>query len=167
MFRLQTKILKTLKSAGKEVVPQYSAVELNITKRSEAEQQLSKILTQELPEFYVRFARVQMTDVDIPSTVSKLAEETAIQIGRNELAQKKEAEQIALAKATVAKAQGEYEAGLLNSKTKDLMSAPKMLELMKVENEGKMWDGFLKHGSSPYGNNNIFGSDTKVIKGLK
>ena len=34
---IETKILKTLKSAGKEVVPQYSAIELNITKRNEAE----------------------------------------------------------------------------------------------------------------------------------
>ena len=31
---VDVKILKTLKSAGKEVVPQYSAIELNISKRA-------------------------------------------------------------------------------------------------------------------------------------
>lgn len=116
---VETKILKTLKSAGKEVVPQYSAVELNITKRMEAEQKLTQIIKAELPEFYIEFRRIQMTDVDIPTAVSQLAEETAVQIGRNELAKKKEAEQVALAKAKVAEAQGNFDAGVLDAKTKN------------------------------------------------
>jgi hypothetical protein len=29
------------------------------------------------------------------------------------------------------------------------------------------WEGFAKHGKSPYGDNNIFGSETSIIKGLK
>ncbi len=53
---IETKIQKTLKSAGKEVVPQYSAVDLNISKRTEAEDRLAKILSEELPDFYVEFA---------------------------------------------------------------------------------------------------------------
>lgn len=40
----ETKIAKTIKSASKEVVPQYTASELNLTKRNEAEQKLSEIL---------------------------------------------------------------------------------------------------------------------------
>jgi len=162
-----TKISKTLKSAAKEVIPQYSAVELNITKRSEAESKLTKILSEELPEFYVHFARVQMTDVDIPHAVSKLAEETAKQLGRNELASKKEAEQVSLSKAKVAEAQGNYDAAQLNAKTKDLMSSPKMLELRKIENESLMWEGFLKHGKSPYGTNNVFGAESAILKNMK
>lgn len=164
---VETKIIKTLKSAGKEVVPQYSAVELNITKRVEAEAALAKALSTELPEFYIQFARVQMTDVDIPTPVAALAEQTAVQIGRNELASKKEAEQVALAKAKVAEAQGNYDASILNAKTKDLLSQPKMIELQKVENERIMWEGYAKHGNSPYGNNNMFGGNASVIKGLK
>lgn len=164
---IETKIIKTLKSAGKEVVPQYSAVELNITKREEAELKLNEILKSELAEFYVVAARVQMTDVDIPNAVADLAEQTAVQIGRNELAMKKEAEQVALAKSKVAEAQGNYDAGVLNAKTKDLLSQPKMIELQKVENERIMWEGFRTHGKSPYGNNNMFGAETSIVKGLK
>lgn len=161
---VETKIIKTLKSAGKEVVPQYSAVELNITKRTEAEEMLSKIISEELPEFYVEFARLQMTDVDIPKSVAKLAEETAVQIGRNELAEKKEAEQTALAKAKVATAQGNYDAGILDAKTKKLLSTPEILKLKELDVE-MMW---AKKGVSRYGNNNVFGtSGAAVIKGLK
>jgi len=164
---IETKILKTLKSAAKEVVPQYSAVELNISKRTEAEEKLAKILAEELPDFYVQFARVQVTDVDIPKPVAQLAEETAVQLGRNELASKKEAEQVALAKARVAEAQGEFDAARLQAKTKDILSQPKMLKLMELEIEKTYADGYLKHGNSRYGTNNMFGVGTSVIKGLK
>ena len=160
---VETKIIKTLKSAGKEVVPQYSAVELNITKRTEAESKLSSILSNELPEFYVDFARVQMTDVDIPAKVADLAEQTAVQLGKNELADKKEAEQVALAKAKVAKAQGNYDAAQLDAKTKKLLSTPEILRLKQLEIDLE----WAKKGASKYGNNNVFGSNTAVIKGLK
>jgi regulator of protease activity HflC (stomatin/prohibitin superfamily) len=164
---IETKIQKTLKSAGKEVVPQYSAVDLNISKRTEAEDRLAKILSEELPDFYVEFARVQVTDVDIPAPVAKLAEETSVQEGRNKLAEKKEAEQVALAKARVAEAQGEYDAAKLQAKTKDILSQPKMLKLMELEIEKTYAEGYLKHGNSKYGTNNVYGSGTAVFKGLK
>jgi regulator of protease activity HflC (stomatin/prohibitin superfamily) len=160
---VETKILKTLKSAGKEVVPQYSAVELNITKRAEAENKLTEIIKSELPEFYVEFARIQMTDVDIPKAVAKLAEETAVQLGRNELAKKKEAEQTALAKAVVAKSKGLFEAAEYDVRTKKLMSQPAVLKLYEAETE-RRW---AEKGVSKYGNNNVFGSNASVIKGLK
>lgn len=160
---VETKIIKTLKSAGKEVVPRYSAVELNINKRTEAEQALSDIISQELPEFYVEFRRIQMTDVDIPTSVAKLAEETAVQLGRNELAQKKEAEQVALAKAKVAEAQGNYDAGVLDAKTKKLLSTPEILELKRLEVDLE----YAKKGVSRYGNNNVFGGETAIVRGLK
>lgn len=159
----ETKILKTLKSAGKEVVPQYSAVELNISKRTEAEEKLSTIMASELPDFYIEFARIQMTDVDIPKSVARLAEETAVQLGRNELAKKKEAEKVALADALIAESKGKYEAAQYDAKTKDIMSQPKMLKLKELEIQ-EMW---AKKGVSQYGNNNVFGQGVTVFKGLK
>lgn len=160
---IETKILKTLKSAGKEVVPQYSAIELNITKRAEAENKLARIIADELPEFYVTFARLQMTDVDIPQKVAQLAEETAVQLGRNELATKKEAEQTALAKAAVAKSKGLFEASEYDVRTKKLMSQPAVLKLYQAETD-RQW---ALQGKSKYGNNNVFGSGVSILKGLK
>ena len=159
---IDVKILKTLKSAGKEVVPQYTASELNLKMRKEAEAALREIISKELPEFYVEFARVQITDVDIPKALANVAEETAIQEGRNSLASKKELEQTNLAKARIAEAKGKYDAALFNAKTKDIMSSPKMLELKKLEIEME----WAKQGVSKYGTNNVFGAGTTVIKGL-
>ena len=159
---IDTKILKTLKSSGKEVVPQYTASDLNLRKRKEAESALREIISQELPEFYVEFARVQITDVDIPKALANVAEETAIQEGRNSLASKKELEQTNLAKARIAEAKGKYDAALYDAKTKDIMSSPKMLELKKLEIEME----WARKGISKYGSNNVFGAGTSVIKGL-
>lgn len=159
---VDAKIVKTLKSAGKEVVPQYSAVELNISKRTEAEALLSKILSEELPEFYVDFARIQMTDVDIPRKVADLAEQTAVQIGKNELAEKMELEKQNLAKAKVAEAQGNYDAAVLDAQTKKLLSTPDQLKLLELQVEME----YAKLGKSKYGENNIFGAQTAVVRGL-
>lgn len=158
----QVKIETALSSAAKEVVPQYGAVELNKHKRAEGEKLLSEILSEELPQFFIQFKRVRFTDINIPDGISKLAEETAVQLGRNELALKKEAEQIALAKANVAKAEGLYNASVFDEKTKALMSQPKLLELYKAETD-RMW---AEKGVSPYGQNNVFGAGVNVLKGL-
>lgn len=175
---VEVKIMKTLKSAGKEVVPQYSAVELNITKRAEAERKLSDIISEELPEFYVEFARIQMTDVDIPSKVAELAEQTAVQLGKNDLASKKEEEQVNLAKARVATAegvaaakvaasQGEYESAKYQEKTRRMLSTPALIRLQQVENERIIAEGYKEHGKSIYGTNNFFGVEAAaIVKGL-
>ncbi len=157
---IDTKILKTLKSAGKEVVPQYTASELNLNKRKDAEVALEDIMKKELPEFHVVFARVQITDVDIPSAIAEVAKETAIQEGRNALAAKKELEQTNLAKARIAEAKGKFDAAEYDAKTKDIMSQPKMLELKKLEIEME----WARKGISKYGNNNVFGAGTAVLK---
>jgi regulator of protease activity HflC (stomatin/prohibitin superfamily) len=162
-----TKLDPIARGALAKVIPHYTAQDLNKNKRDEAEIKLKAILAKEANTIYVNIARVQFTKVGIPAAVAKLATETAVQLGRNELASKKEAEQVALAKAKVATAQGNYDAGILNAKTKDIMSSPKMLEMMRIENEKILAEGFRAHGKSIYGNNNIFGSNAaQVVKGL-
>lgn len=160
---VDVKIATSLSSAAKEVVPQYAAVDLNKHKRAEGEAKLAEILKAELPEFYVEFKRVRFTDINIPAGISRLAEETAVQIGRNELASKKEAEQVSLAKAAVAKSKGEFQSAEYDARTKKLLSQPAMLKLRELEVD----EQFAKAGISRYGNNNVFGSQTAVIKGLK
>ncbi len=149
----ETKIVKTLKSSAKEVVPQYTASELNLTKRQEAEDKLSTILSEELPEFYIDFARVQLTDVDIPSQIAKTAEATAKQLELNKLALEKAQE-----------AENNFKAAEWDAKTKDVLSQPKMLKLYELELQEKWiqkWDG-------SFGDNNVFGAEgTSILKGIK
>jgi len=176
---VDTKIETSLSSGCKEVVPQHTAVDLNKHARAEAEATLAAILKKELPEFFVTFKRVRITDVDFPKSISDLAAQTATQIGKNELASKMEQEEKfkanakkaaaqGVADAKVIKSQGDLDAAKNDSKTRDLLSSTKMLELQKVENERIMAEGFKEHGKSFYGTNNIFGSDAAaIIKGLK
>lgn len=148
----EIKLQKTLKSAAKEVVPQYTASELNLTKRQEAEQKLSSILERELPGFYMVFVRVQLTDVDIPKPIAEAAEQTAKQEELNKLAEKK-----------VIQAKNNLDAAKYDAESKSILSRPEMLALKKLEVEA-MW---AQKGVSPYGNNNIFGGETAIVRGLK
>lgn len=156
---LDTRLIPIIQGALAKVIPQYSAQGLNKISRAEAEIKLKAILQKETPKIYIAVSDVQFTKVGIPKAVADLAKETAVQIGRNELASKLKAEKVSLAEAQVAEAQGNYDAGVLNAKTKDILSQPKMLEMMKIENERLMWEGFKEHGHSPFGENNIYGSN--------
>ena len=62
---IDNKILRTLKSAGKEIVPQYTASELNLKERKTAEEALEHIISNELPEFYVEFISVQISGLEV------------------------------------------------------------------------------------------------------
>lgn len=69
-------------------------------------------------------------------------------------------------KEKVARAQGDYEAALLEAKTKEALSQPKMLELYRAETE-RTW---AEKGVSPYGTNNtiIVGKpDQNLLLNLK
>lgn len=68
-----------------------------------------------------------------------------------------QAEQAALQKVAVAK--GNYEAAQYDSKTKEIMSQPKLLELYKAETE-RIW---AQKGKSPYGSSNVFGSSSNIL----
>lgn len=150
---MDIKIQKTLQSAAKEVIPQYSASELNLSKREEVENKIATILKRELPEIYVKFGRVQLTDVDIPKPISDAAELAAKQDELNRVADKK-----AIA------AKNNYNAAEWDAKTKSILSQPAMLELKKLEIQ-EIW---ARKGVSPYGNNNVFGGESvNVLKGLK
>lgn len=151
------KLKSFIASVVGKVIPQYTAQEINKTKRAEVEHKITQLLDQEAKAIYVNVPRVNFTAVGIPAEVARIAELIATQLSRNELATKKEAEQVALARAKVATAQGDYDAGVLNAKTQDLLSQPKMLEKQRIDNERIMWQGYAKTGKSPFGENNIFG----------
>lgn len=164
----ESRLTPILKGSLAKVIPQYSAQNLNKISRAEAEKTLKRILIVEAGKIYIDVTEVQFTKVGIPKAVAKLATETAVQIGRNELASKKEEEQKNLANAKIAEAKGNYEAGVLNAKTKDILSQPKMLEMMRIENERILAEGYKAHGKSIYGTNNYFGASAPVIlKNLK
>ena len=150
--QMDIKILTTLSSAAKQVIPQYSATELNLSKREEAENKIFEILLKEYPAFYVDCSRVRITDVDIPTAIAEAAEATA-----------KQAELNKLAEAKVQEAKNRLDAARFDSEAKAILSKPEMLALKRIEVEME----WAKKGISPYGNNNVFGAGVNIIKGLQ
>lgn len=150
--QLQTKIMTTLSSAAKQIIPQYSASELNLTKRDEAETKIHEILKNEFPAFYISCSRVRLTDVDIPAGIAEAAEATAKQSELNKLAASK-----------VEQAKNNFEAAEFDAKTKSILSQPAMLAMKALEVDME----YAKQGVSRYGTNNIFGAETAVVRGLK
>lgn len=142
------KLEKTIKAAAKEVIPQYSAADLNLSKRTEAEAKISAILAKELPEFYLVFDRVQLTDVDLPGAISQAAERTATQAELNKLALSK-----------VDQARNNLEAAQFDAQTKNILSQPAMLKLKELEIDME----YAKQGKSKYGQNNVFGANTGIL----
>lgn len=142
------KLEKTIKAAAKEIIPQYTAAELNLTKRNEAEAKIGAILSKELPEFYLVFDRIQLTDVDLPGPISDAAEKTAKQAEVNKLAESKAVE-----------AENNFKAAEWDAKTKNVLSQPAMLKLKELEIEME----YAKKGVSKYGTNNVFGSTSGIL----
>lgn len=153
--QMDIKILTTLNSAAKQVIPQYTAAELNLNKREEAEQKIFEILEKEYPEFFVECARVRMTDVDIPLQISQAAEATAKQAELNRLEESK-----------AVAAENRFKAAEWDAKTKDILSQPAMLKLKELEIQemqakaDMMW---ATKGSSRYGSGNVFGQTPNLL----
>jgi regulator of protease activity HflC (stomatin/prohibitin superfamily) len=150
--QLDIKIITTLSSAAKQVIPQYSATELNLNKREEAEQKIFAVLKAEFPEFFVNCSRVRITDVDLPGPIAQTAVQNATQTEKNNLAEKK-----------VIEAKNNLEAARFDAETKAILSQPQMLRLKEIEVEME----YAKRGVSRYGANNVFGSETAIVKGLR
>ena len=149
----ETKLNKTIKSAGKEVIPSYTAVDLNLTKRGEAENRIGDILEEELTAFYLEFARIQITDVDLPQSLTEQARRTAEQIEKNKLAAQMAEEKTNLGNAKVAEARANAEAAVFEAQRLKAITTPDMLKFKALEVQME----WAKKGKSPYGENNIFG----------
>ena len=148
MDQLTIKITTSLSGAAKVVVPQYSASELNLNKRDEAENKVYEILKTEYPQFFVECSRVRVTDVDIPVQIADAAEQVAAQLELNKLSESK-----------VIDARNKFDQAEFESKAKALLSRPEMLELKRLEVEME----YAKKGVSKYGQNNVFGVNSSAL----
>lgn len=122
--------------------------------RNTYESNVSKSLAVRLEKEGFILDNLSVLKMDLPSSYRdainkkiKVIQETATIKSQTEQAQ-----QEALRKVAVAK--GAFEAAQYDAKTKEIMSAPKMLELYRAETD-RIW---ADNGVSPYGNNNVFGT---------
>lgn len=127
------------------------------------EANVSKSLSLALNKEGFDLSNLAVTSMSIPDSYRaainkkiKVIQETATIKSQTEQAQQEAMRKVAVAK-------GNFEAAQFDAKTKEIMSQPKMLELYRAETD-RIW---AKRGVSPYGNNNVFGSNANMILNRK
>jgi len=153
----------------REITGQFTAEELYSTKRDQLQSQCEKILTEKFAEKNLILQDVLIRDVNLPKKIKDGIEAKEAQKQKNELAEKINAEKQFLATAAITEAEGvkqskilraQGEAEAIKLKQQQLRQSPQYIEFIK-------WQGYAETGKSPYGENNVFGAETAVLKGLK
>jgi regulator of protease activity HflC (stomatin/prohibitin superfamily) len=153
----------------KDVIGRYTYEEIYSTKREALETEMDTIFQAEFPANYIAYNFCEIADVNLPENVKIAITEKETQKQRNQKAKELEEEQQYLANAEIKKAEGEKTAAILRAQGRaeeirlvqqQLTRSPNYIELVK-------WKGYADGKGSPYGQDNVFGGGTSVIKGLK
>ncbi len=163
----KTYIVPVFEGCLKNIIGKYTAQEIVSSKRDVVQKEIKQLLDTAFMKNYIQCDDIIIRDVNLPQSINNAIVAKQVQDEKNLLAEKMKKEKQNLAEAQIAEAKGQYEASVFDAKRKAILSQPKMLELKKLENEALMWKGFLQHGHSPFGNNNMFGVTPAVVKGLK
>jgi regulator of protease activity HflC (stomatin/prohibitin superfamily) len=147
---VETTWLETAILGGVNDVSNRFAVDSIFNHREAFEQQISLEVNKRVGKY---FEVTQLrTNILPPESLQKSIEGKTKAIQEAEEFEYRAKRAVAENKEKVARAQGDYEAALLEAKTKEALSQPKMLELYRAETE-RVW---AQKGVSPYGNNNTF-----------
>ena len=153
----------------KDVIGRYTYEEIYSTKREALETEMDTIFQSEFPVNFISYNFCEIADVNLPENVKVAITEKETQKQRNQKAKELEEEQQYLANAEIMKAEGEKTAAILRAQGRaeeirlvqqQLTRSPNYIELVK-------WKGYADGKGSPYGQDNVFGAGTSVIKGLK
>ena len=153
----------------KDVIGRYTYEEIYSTKREALETEMDTIFQSEFPANFISYNFCEIADDNLPEKVKIAITEKETQKQRNQKAKELEEEQQYLANAEIMKAEGEKKAAILRAQGRaeeirlvqqQLTRSPNYIELVK-------WKGYADGKGSPYGQDNVFGAGTSVIKGLK
>jgi len=153
----------------KDVIGRYTYEEIYSTKREALETEMDNLFQSEFPVNFISYNFCEIADVNLPDNVKTAITEKETQKQRNQKAKELEEEQQYLANAEIKKAEGEKTAAILRAEGRaeeirlvqqQLTRSPNYIELVK-------WKGYADGKGSPYGQDNVFGAGTSVIKGLK
>jgi regulator of protease activity HflC (stomatin/prohibitin superfamily) len=157
------------KNVVREITGQFTAEELYSTKRDQLQNLCEKMLREKFETKNLLLQDVLIRDVNLPLKIKNGIEAKEAQKQKNELAEKINAEKKFLATAAITESEGIKQAKILRAqgeseairlKQNQLKQSPQYIEFIK-------WQGFAESGNSPYGENNVFGAGTTILKGLK
>jgi regulator of protease activity HflC (stomatin/prohibitin superfamily) len=161
---VETSWLETAILGGVNDVSNRFAVDSIFNHREAFEQQIGLEVNKRVGKY---FEVTQLrTNILPPESLQKSIEGKTQAIQEAEEFEFRAKRAIAENKEKVARAQGDYEAAVLEAKTKEALSQPKMLELFRAETD-RTW---AEKGVSPYGTNNtiIVGKpDQNLLLNLK
>ena len=156
-------------SAVKDVFGKYSYVDILGSKRDVVEDEIESLIETEFEGNYILLDYVEVMDIQLPDAIQSQITAKEAQEQKNLTSEKKKQEAINIAAAQIQKAIGDSTSLIINAtaqaeeiriKSSTLKSSPEYIELIK-------WQGYANGKGSPYGDNNVFGAGTSVIKGLK
>jgi len=162
-------VVPRIRAAGREVVGEFGASELYSSKRDVLQTKMENILSVKFEENYLIVEDVLIRDVNLPPSIKKAIEDKQTQDQKNELAEKLNQEAQFKANAQRTSAKGDKDANILRAEGQaqaikltqaQLQKSPQYTEYIK-------WKNYSEQGKSPYGENNIYGSGTAVVRGLK
>lgn len=156
------------RGAIREVIGRYTYEEVYSTKREELEREIESILKEDFSGNYLSMNYVEIADINLPKQISDEITAKERQKQSNIRTALMKIEEINLAEARIEKAKGdesitisaEYQADAIRKVAQELSRNPEYTEYIK-------WKGFSDGKGSPYGEGNVFGSGTSVVKGLK
>lgn len=154
--------------AIKDVAGRYTYEELYSLKREALETEIETLLEEDFTRNYLHLAFVEVADVNLPKSISEEIVRTETQKKRNLTSALKEKEQVNLAAAKEAEAEGNKRRDILNAeaeaqaitiKNKALSQSPKYIELIDAEARLQ-----LAKNIKGLGTGNVFGADSNIVK---
>jgi prohibitin 1 len=157
-----------VKGSIKDVVGRYTYEEVYSTKREALEGEIEEILKRDFKGNYIQLHYVEIADVNLPGPIQNEITAKETQKQKNMKSELMKVEEKNLADAKIQKARGDsslvisaqFKALAIKKEAEQLKANPNYIEYIK-------WKGFAEGQGSPYGENNVFGSGTGVIKGIK
>jgi len=157
-----------VKGAIKDVIGRYTYEEVYSTKREALEGEIEEILNRDFAGNYIQLHYVEIADVDLPKTIADEITAKETQKQKNLKSELMKIEEKNLADARIEKARGdqslvitaEFKAQAIQKEAQQLARNPQYIEYIK-------WKGYAEGKGSPYGENNVFGSGTGILKQIK
>lgn len=157
-----------VKGAIKDVIGRYTYEEVYSSKREALEGEIEEILNRDFSGNFIQLHYVEIADVDLPKTIADEITAKETQKQKNLKSELMKIEEKNLADARIEKARGdqslvitaEFKAQAIQKEAQQLARNPQYIEYIK-------WKGYAEGKGSPYGENNVFGSGTGILKQIQ
>lgn len=157
-----------VKGAIKDVIGRYTYEEVYSSKREALEGEIEEILRKDFNGNFINLHYVEIADVNLPGSIQNEITAKETQKQRNMKSELMKIEEKNLADARIEKSRGDsslvisaqFKAEAIKKEAQQLKANPNYIEYIK-------WKGYADGKGSPYGEGNVFGSGTGILKEIK